>query len=132
MIATLLEHGDDGTVHGVIIDTRADKVLWITNDHESAEAATRAALDWVSNYLFNSPSEEQKMFACLECGRKFRTANAAYRAAMNGCPKCGGVDIDVDSAPSKPRAASAPAPDVLTFGSERNGEPAPEGPKPAA
>ncbi len=36
------------------------------------------------------------MFICLECGRKLRTLNAAERAANNGCPKCGGVDIDID------------------------------------
>jgi Zn-finger nucleic acid-binding protein len=36
------------------------------------------------------------MFACLECGKKFRTASAAYRASINDCPKCGGVDIDID------------------------------------
>ncbi|MHB1424743.1 MAG: hypothetical protein ACYC3I_16355 [Gemmataceae bacterium] len=36
------------------------------------------------------------MFVCLECGRKFRTANAAERVANNGCPGCGGVDIDLD------------------------------------
>jgi hypothetical protein len=32
----------------------------------------------------------------MECGRKFRTVNAAERAANNGCPGCGGVDIDLD------------------------------------
>ena len=37
------------------------------------------------------------MFACQECGRKFKTAKAAERAARNGCPKCGGVDIDIDT-----------------------------------
>jgi predicted RNA-binding Zn-ribbon protein involved in translation (DUF1610 family) len=37
------------------------------------------------------------MFACQECGRKFKTTKAAKRAANNGCPKCGGVDIDLDS-----------------------------------
>jgi hypothetical protein len=36
------------------------------------------------------------MWKCLECGRKFRTTNAAERAANNGCPGCGGVDIDLD------------------------------------
>jgi hypothetical protein len=35
-------------------------------------------------------------FKCLECGKKFRTVAAAERAASNGCPRCGGVDIDVD------------------------------------
>jgi predicted nucleic acid-binding Zn-ribbon protein len=36
------------------------------------------------------------MWKCLECGRKFRTTKAAERAANNGCPKCGSVDIDLD------------------------------------
>lgn len=35
-------------------------------------------------------------FCCLECGRKFKTVKAAEKAANNGCPGCGGVDIDID------------------------------------
>ena len=31
-------------------------------------------------------------FQCQECGRRFPTV----RAASNGCPGCGGVDIDLD------------------------------------
>lgn len=36
-------------------------------------------------------------FACQECGRKFRTVKAAESAAFGneGCPKCGGSDIDL-------------------------------------
>jgi len=36
------------------------------------------------------------LFACQECGKKFYTAESANRAAFgdNGCPKCGGSDID--------------------------------------
>lgn len=34
------------------------------------------------------------MFECLECGKKFKTVAAAEKASMDGCPKCGGVDID--------------------------------------
>ena len=34
-------------------------------------------------------------FACQECERKFRTVAAARRASLNGCPKCGGLDIEV-------------------------------------
>lgn len=37
------------------------------------------------------------MYACLECGRKFKTIAAAERAADRGCPKCGGVDVDLDT-----------------------------------
>ncbi len=37
------------------------------------------------------------MFSCQECGRKFGTAKAAYRASVNGCPKCSSVDIDLAS-----------------------------------
>jgi hypothetical protein len=36
------------------------------------------------------------LWVCLECGRKFRSTAAAERAAMNGCPGCGGVDIDFE------------------------------------
>ncbi len=39
------------------------------------------------------------MFACQECGRKFRNVAAARRAADRGCT-CGGVDIDLDPNPT--------------------------------
>jgi len=35
------------------------------------------------------------MFKCQECGRKFRSVKAAERAVWNGCPGCGGSDIDM-------------------------------------
>lgn len=35
------------------------------------------------------------LFACMECGRNFYSTATARRAANNGCPGCGGVDIDV-------------------------------------
>jgi predicted nucleic acid-binding Zn-ribbon protein len=50
------------------------------------------------------------MFACLECGRKFRTANAAYKASIHGCPKCGGVDIDLDTTEGRHAVISRDAP----------------------
>ena len=34
-------------------------------------------------------------FECMECGRKFRSIKSAEKASMDGCPKCGGVDIDL-------------------------------------
>lgn len=36
-------------------------------------------------------------FACQECGHKFRTVKAAEKASFgpDGCPKCGGSDIDI-------------------------------------
>lgn len=36
-------------------------------------------------------------FACMECGKKFRTVKAAEKASSVGCPKCGGCDIDLAS-----------------------------------
>jgi predicted nucleic acid-binding Zn-ribbon protein len=43
-------------------------------------------------------------FQCRECGKKFKTAQAAENASYNGCPKCGGCDIDVDTdPPARPR-----------------------------
>jgi len=36
-------------------------------------------------------------FVCLECGYKFRSAVTAENAAFrDGCPSCGGTDIDLD------------------------------------
>lgn len=35
-----------------------------------------------------------KDWLCLECGRRMTLA-AAERASSEGCPKCGGVDIDL-------------------------------------
>lgn len=44
------------------------------------------------------------MFSCMECGKKFLTVKAAERAADRGCPKCGGVDIDLTPV-NKPKPA---------------------------
>lgn len=35
------------------------------------------------------------LFQCLECGKKFYSIKATENAANNGCPNCGGVDIDL-------------------------------------
>jgi hypothetical protein len=37
----------------------------------------------------------REIFVCLECGKKFYSAKSAENASNNGCPKCGGVDIDL-------------------------------------
>ena len=42
-------------------------------------------------------------FKCLECGKKFKTVRAAERASYEGCPKCGGCDIDLDTEVARPR-----------------------------
>lgn len=42
------------------------------------------------------------MYQCMECDHLFRSVAAAERATDNGCPKCGGFDIDVYVRPSWP------------------------------
>jgi len=46
-------------------------------------------------------------YKCLECGHVFKTVAGAMRASSEGCPKCGGVDIDLDVGPipTTPKAA---------------------------
>jgi predicted RNA-binding Zn-ribbon protein involved in translation (DUF1610 family) len=50
-----------------------------------------------------------KPFVCLECGKQL-TYGQAKAAEYRGCPKCGGSDIDTNTAtwepflPVKPRA----------------------------
>ena len=51
-------------------------------------------------------------WVCLECGKKFATARSAERAANNGCPKCGGVDIDLDVVLSRPERSKDASIDV--------------------
>ena len=41
------------------------------------------------------------MYKCQECGKKFKSAKSAENACNNGCPKCGGSDIDLDIGPDK-------------------------------
>ena len=38
---------------------------------------------------------EPYRFGCMECGKRFRSTASAERASLDGCPKCGGVDVDV-------------------------------------
>lgn len=47
-------------------------------------------------------------FACMECGHRFRTVKAAEKASFgpDGCPKCGGSDIDL----AEPKEGRAPEP----------------------
>jgi len=47
-------------------------------------------------------------WACMECGKKFRTVRAAERAASVGCPKCGGCDVDLDAEPAPAAPAASP------------------------
>src|SRR5215467_7414449 len=65
------------------------------------------------------------MFKCLECGRKFRTTRAAERASMNGCPGCGGVDIDLDVTvkPEPIRTCSCGSGEVAFWVSDARGIP---------
>jgi predicted nucleic acid-binding Zn-ribbon protein len=53
-------------------------------------------------------------FACMECGHKFRTIAAAERAAFgpDGCPRCGGADIDEVAGPRE--GSRNRGPDELT------------------
>jgi len=38
---------------------------------------------------------KEPLFKCQECCKKFYNVETAEKAADLGCPKCGGVDIDI-------------------------------------
>ena len=40
--------------------------------------------------------KKEALFKCMECGKKFYTIQSAERAGYSGCPRCGGVDIDLE------------------------------------
>lgn len=79
-------------IHGfsVLTDEQAEMVRELRVAREAA-AKRRAAR--------KASAPATSGFACQECGHKFRTIKAAERAAFgpNGCPKCGGADIDLSS-----------------------------------
>jgi len=52
------------------------------------------SLENVSKQLAELPPARE-VWVCQECGKKFRTVKAAERASLHGCPKCGGVDVDL-------------------------------------
>lgn len=47
-------------------------------------------------------------WTCQECGKRFRSVAGARNAADNGCPRCGGVDIDLG--PPRPYVPYPPLP----------------------
>ena len=50
-----------------------------------------------ANWTLPTEEEKDSGFECMECGKKFKTVKAAEKAQENGCPKCGGSDIDLAS-----------------------------------
>ena len=51
------------------------------------------------------------MFQCQECGKLFKSVSAARKASNDGCPKCGGCDVDV-YVPKSAALAARPAFDL--------------------
>ena len=49
--------------------------------------------------VVDEPEEGSKMseaiFVCLECGEEFFSFKEVEEASLNGCPGCGGMDIDI-------------------------------------
>lgn len=43
----------------------------------------------------HKPTPYAHVWTCLECSKKFRSLAAVEKAVSVGCPKCGGVDIDL-------------------------------------
>lgn len=65
-------------------------------DESDMDEATRAELE--KKYGLAPKSTGGSLgYKCLECGKKFKTVKAAQAAVNNGCPKCGGSDIDIDT-----------------------------------
>ena len=56
----------------------------------------QAASERAAEFLRKQRKAKTSGFSCQECGKKFRTLKAAERASSVGCPKCGGVDVDLD------------------------------------
>ena len=81
----------------------ADQWLAVWQKQEPDVKFTVAAKEPKSEFLSRLRNESidearkpKKPFAkCMECGRKFATVKAAERAVSQGCPGCGGSDVDI-------------------------------------
>ncbi len=70
--------------------------------HDSVKLVSSPTFSEEGQYVWNvSPAAVKPnrvpLYACQECGRKFYSTAAAQRASFgdNGCPGCGGSDIDL-------------------------------------
>jgi len=60
-----------------------------------AEIAAAARDDRETRRSQQEEHRQVALFECMECGRQFATVRAARRAVDQGCPRCGGTDIDL-------------------------------------
>lgn len=65
---------------------------WTTNEGYAPLGTNSPGGDEQS---WSSLDDGKETFKCMECGKKFATVKAAEKAQQNGCPKCGGTDIDL-------------------------------------
>lgn len=75
-------------------------------------------------HMMTTTKTTAEAWRCQECGHTFRSAKAAEKAMLgaNGCPKCGGFDIDLTPPAAKPAPVASHMafdPRDLAFDSER-------------
>jgi hypothetical protein len=66
-----------------------------TRQEARDDQRTIERLDAADAYIAKNLPGAQPLFKCVECGRRFRTVSAAERAVDEGCPRCGGSDVDL-------------------------------------
>jgi rubrerythrin len=65
-------------------------------DPQVGKAAQKAEYREFGKITKQAPRPRREaQFACQECGRKFKSRQAAERASWSGCPGCGATDIDL-------------------------------------
>jgi Zn finger protein HypA/HybF involved in hydrogenase expression len=81
--------------HAKIVDTH-DTTMALKASAKFALGLLRIWADGTEALVHRG--EQEMSFVCLECGYKFRSAVTAENAAFrDGCPSCGGTDIDLDT-----------------------------------
>jgi predicted nucleic acid-binding Zn-ribbon protein len=74
-----------------------NRVKWEVKQQEP-EYANNIHDEWLREAEESENDALTEEYKCLECGKKFKTAKAAEKAMDDGCPKCGGSDIDLAEA----------------------------------
>ena len=84
---------DDATTHYGVCNDSQCRYAYLP---DTLESENRRALLAEVRRVKAQKKKRTAEFRCMECSQKFYSVRSAELASYNGCPKCGGCDIDLN------------------------------------
>ena len=81
----------------IVFEASHDDAMAMLPADDARAAIASVVADYQSTTEDAAPAASQPAgygWRCQECGRTFRALKAAERAQSEGCPACGGCDVD--------------------------------------